>query len=62
MIVAYGNPSKGRTPPGVRELKQPAEGATEDAPRRTPPGVRELKPYLTVIGAIWAVSHPSRGA
>ena len=36
--------SPGRTPPGVRELKQDTRKALSDARGgRTPPGVRELK-------------------
>ena len=45
MFVSSDNIKRGRTPPGVRELKRLDNMLKEDDyGRRTPPGVRELKP------------------
>ena len=39
----------GRTPPGVRELKQAVKASRSNKRSRTPPGVRELKHFLGLI-------------
>ena len=53
----------GRTPPGVRELKQGDVGICYRHRSRTPPGVRELKlNNAEEVETRDATSHPSRGA
>ena len=41
---------RGRTPPGVRELKHEEIFLSISSPRRTPPGVRELKRFVNLYG------------
>ena len=55
--------SLGRTPPGVRGLKQKTKSSLgRHKPCRTPPGVRGLKPTFLYRPDLFSWSHPTRGA
>ena len=61
-LLACTAEAMGRTPPGVRGLKQDVSKILSNKTRRTPPGVRGLKQKMRKTEALILVSHPARGA